>query len=758
MVSNSRIAFWALAIAFLMRESLHAMEAQSKHQDGLPSYSLQAAGVCGEEDESAECRPLLEEVFVTAQKREQNLQDIPMSIDVFSGADIESLGFHQPRDIAQYTAGVYVKPTVGNQNPVFTIRGIGFNDFTPIQNPAVAVYVNQVIVPFHPMMSFQLLDMERVEVLKGPQGTLYGRNATGGAINFITRKPGDELDGRFRLDVSDYSTYEFQGAVGGPLSETIGVRVALGSHQRNDSYQLNRVNDNDEFGSIDRVTGRALLSWAPGSGFDLLFGIHQGRDKSGPTANEHLASVDANTFQELCPSVAAGFRDEGPCINFGGYFDPDDDPYAGDYSVFNGGVDNKSEGLSLLANWRLSDRIALTSVTGFEKYDRKQIEDVDASPFVFLDVEINDKTESFTQEIRVASSAGQGADWILGAFYSIDSVLAIQDLDSSQFAGTHAIISNDQDSESYAAFADAEWGLSDHWQFNAGLRYTIDHKKWNGGSDLVGVASVMNAARISDSDLSGKISSEFKPNDDWMLYASLSKAYRSGGFPGSFTLDPAALQPFDKEKLYAFETGFKSSLFDGAIQLNSALYYYSWRGLQTQVTFADPLTGLPSLVLTNAGDAHVVGAEISLSWAITQSFVVRSGLNVQSGKIDDAVDPRLQDKQLANAPDVTFNLLARYEVPLRKGRLLLQGGTSYTDERFFTADNIPVFFGEDFWLLDARITYFSENDRWQFAAWMKNLTDEDYRVQGFNQFDFSGDSLFIYGEPRTMGLSVAYSF
>lgn len=695
----------------------------------------------------------LEEVVVTAQKREQNLSDVSISINAFAGDDISALGLIRPADIAAYTPGMYVKPTVGDQNPVITVRGVGFNDFTPIQNPGVGVYVDQVIVPYHPMMSFQLLDLARVEVLKGPQGTLYGRNSTAGAINFVSNKPTQETSGHVDLGYSSWDTIDAEVAVGGGLSEQLSARLAVNYRDRGDSYQKNRANRDDNIGEQERLAYRLSLLWEQ-EGFDALLNIHGGKDESGQVALEHLASFDATTFAEPCAPVAAGNRAEGACVNAAGYFDPDSDPYEGDYSVSNGGTDNDSLGFGLTMNFELSESLTLTSVTGYDEYERDQLQDIDASPLIFLDNSFQDDTESLSQELRLTST-GDAVKWVAGVFYSDDSVEAIQRVNSAQGIGAGTIV-NDQDSESLALFVNAEFDLSEQWTVLAGLRYTDEEKEWRGGSLAPGLG-VNNFASdsIDDTDLSGQLGLEFRPNDDHLLYLKASKGFRSGGFPGGFTASPQQLEAFDSETVYAYEAGTKSLMLDGSLQLNAAVYYYDWQDLQTQ--FTEARDGLISLFLTNAGDADIYGLDLDFSWAVTEQFSLRGGINLMDSEVSSS-DPRLDGNELANAPELTYNLIAAYTVPLDSYQLTFSVDTTYTDERYFTSDNLEVFTGDDYALYNARIELLPDSELWQVAVWGRNLSDEEYRTEGFNQFGLFGSSYHAYGEPRSAGISLSYNF
>lgn len=726
-------------------------ECTMKHRTILASL-ITATSFQVATDAAANAGFVLEETIVTAQKKTENLNDVSLSINTFAGDEIRQLGLSQPSDIAKFSPGVYIKPTVGDQSPVITVRGIGFNDFTSIQNPGVGVYVDQVIVPYHSMMSFQLLDLERIEVLKGPQGTLYGRNSTAGAINFVSEKPSQEFSAKARLDYSRWKTTDLELAIGGGLTENLSARLAYAKYDRSDSYQTNRTHPGDDIGEKDRSSYRLSLLWDQDD-FNALVNIHGGSDKSGQVALEHLASLDATTFVEPCGPVAAGNRAEGPCVNAGGYFDPDSDPHAGDYSVAGGGVDNEAFGVGITLNWDLSESLTLTSVTGYDKYKRRQLQDIDASPFVFIDVTFTDDTDSFSQELRI-NSEGEMTDWLVGIFYSDDTVDALQSIDLTDLLGGIADVTNNQDSKSAALFANASHTLTDTLTLLAGIRYTDEEKDWDGGS-LATPLAVSNFAELSidNTDVSGQLGLEYRPNNDWLVFAKIGKGFRSGGFPGGFAPAPAQLQPFDPEEVYSYETGLKATLAEGAVQLNVSLFYYDWKDLQTQ--FTEERSGLIALFLTNAGDADIIGAELNFDWAATEGLTLHAGLGVLDTEISSD-DARLDGKQLANAPELTYNLKADYVLSKQGYETKFTLSSSYTDERFFTTDNTPVFRGDDYTLIDARIGVSPAEGRWSLALWGRNLADEEYRTEGFNQFGFSGDSYHAYGEPRSFGISLGY--
>lgn len=707
----------------------------------------------------------LEEVIVTATKTAKDVNDISVTVDVFGDEELKDNGINQVEDLAQFTPGLNIKPSVGDQNPIITVRGIGFNDFTSIQNPGTGVYVDQVIVPYSPMMSFQMLDLERVEVLKGPQGTLYGRNTTAGAVNFVSIKPSEEFSANAGLEISSWDTTNFDFAVGGGMTDNLSTRFAFNQYTRNDSYMKDRVHPNSDIGNKDRNAYRLSFLFDNDENFDALLNIHGGNDNSANVALEHIATFDPLLGVEPCAAVLAGIRgDEAGCTNIFGYFDNDGDPFTGDYSIENGGIDNDAFGVGLTMNWSVGDSMAFTSVTGYDKFNRLQIDDFDAAPTRSIDVTFDDTTKSFSQEFRL-SGGSEKLSWITGFFYSDDSIQANQIIDGTDFTGAilgiifdetvNAYIINNQDSTALAFYGNATYSLSDQVNLLFGLRYTDEDKEWNGGTTWAAIGIENHAVKkISNTDVSGQLGIEFRPNDDWLWYGTFSKGFRSGGFPGGFTTQPEQLEAFDPEIVYAYEAGFKARLADNSMQLNAAAYYYDWQDFQTQ--FTEVRGSLISLFLTNAGDAAIKGLEVSLDWAATEAFNIHGGFNLMDSNVS-STDPRLDDKQLANAPELTYSLMADYTVDMSSGyKLVFAGDVSYTDDVFYTSDNFPVFKGANYTLANARVKLVAPSEHWDISLWGRNLADKIYRVNGFNQIGASGDSYFTYGEPRSYGIGFRY--
>ncbi|OUS28258.1 hypothetical protein A9Q99_12040 [Gammaproteobacteria bacterium 45_16_T64] len=704
-------------------------------------------------------RDLVDVVTVTAQKREEEIQDVPISMTALNNSDLERFSIDEPADVSLYSPGVYSRPTIAHNNPLFTVRGVGFNDFTSIQNPAVAVYVDNVTIPYHTMMGFQLYDMERVEVLKGPQGTLYGRNSTAGAINFITHKPVYEFEAYGIADYSSYDTYQLEGMVNIPILDTLTSRVAIKSNRRFGSFYDNRAQDDSHYGEENQLDGRISVLWEPTENIELLVNIHGGYNRSGLVAPDHLATYDLGTMSEPCGPVANGVRDEGACQNLAGYSDSDNDPYGGEYSV-DDKLDNEASGGFVELNWYFYG-LTFTGLTGYESFKRYQPQDADASPYKHIDMLFEDETTSFSQELRLSSVEQQGYHWMVGLYYSEDSVDAFQSADVSDFAalvglpGNTASVPNEQESDSIAAFVNADTMLNPVFNLYGGLRYTVEHKEWEGGSTL-GVVENLYSNDITHRDLSGNVGLQWLPKEGIMWYVSATKSYRSGGFAGAFSL-PVELEPFDEEEVYAYEIGMKSLVLEDQLTVNSAVYYYDWRELQTVIS--EVVGGLVSLPIINVGDAKIYGVELDMAWRSSGPWELSGGFNWMKTEVVDANEPELEGNALANAPELMFNGVALYHCQVGDYPITLQMDAHYTDTYFFSVENDAIFENTDLWLYNARVTVTvpQQASNVEFAVWGKNLSDEDYQVGGFKQFGFSGDSFHYYGEPRTVGVALKVS-
>ena len=721
---------------------------------------------------SAEDNAPIEEIVVTAQKRAQSLLDVGIAISVLSGEELSQLRVEEVGDLALHVSNMNVKNTLGATNPVVTIRGVGLNDFNANNNPTAGVYIDEVFLTSTAMMGFQLFDMERVEVLKGPQGTLYGRNTTAGAVSFVTRKPTRDWNGYANLTYGDYQALEAEGVVGGPLGEAFAFRLAGKVQDQGEGFSEDRATGAD-FGAADRFAWRAQLGWDSGGPVTANLNLHGGRDRSNSYGIEHFGTQDPVTFA-TCQAILDGRVDPASCVDFFGYSDTDDDPYVGDYDLLST-VDVESLGTVLRFDADLGS-MQLTSVTGYETLEREQAEDFDAFVVRSVNSTWDADIDQFSQELRLSASAGE-VPWLAGVFYSNDRVDtgAGNRFDSTDLLGT--ILSTDwrQRTQSAAVFGHAEWPVGESLSLVTGLRYTWDEKEFRGGTtDLnpLGTSCILDPncdpgfvgpfaltstdARISDTDLSGKIGLDYKPSDDWLLYGSVSKGVKSGGFFGGITFTDAALAPFAPEELIAYETGFKGRLVDDTLQLNGAVFYYDYQDIQTFIQVSS--NGLTVLKLDNVDSAKIRGFDLDVLWRPTRGLDLQAGLgycDTELGAFSSATGPQPAGNELPNAPELTFNGTVAYEWPLGPARIMSVAlDASYNDRVFKEAVNFGYLAANDYWLAGARLALAAADRHWELAAWGRNLGNEEYVVDAFD--NGVGNGIRLYGEPRTYGVTVTY--
>ncbi|QIB65903.1 TonB-dependent receptor [Kineobactrum salinum] len=605
---------------------------------------------------------------------------------------------------------------------------------------------------------------------------MYGRNNTGGAVNFISRKPSEEVEGYASFGYGKYSTFEFEGALGGPLTETLTGRLSFTTKHRTDGYQYNRFL-NEDHGELDRSAARLQLFWTPSENFDLLFNWHGGTEDSDHHLYEHGPYVGRITGAVPCASKVAGNHDPINCVDSYGYSDPDGDPSTADHDCSGGCYKERDTwGSSVTINWSLP-RVTLTSITGYGRYKTDVNDDHDATPNVGSDITVIEKAHAWSQETRLTSDESWPVDWIAGIYYSDDEFDGIQIADTRDLVPLHELLYTEfvQETESYAAFGRIEVPLNEQWSAFGGVRYTDETKGFVGGSSVTNPygnsiyaslfppgADILQLtfadSEFSEKEWTGEIGTNWKPHDNWMLYAKWSRGFKSGGFNGVFTQSNTALEPFGKEVLDAVETGFKSQILDGKMQFNSAFFYYDYQDFQA---FRFELVGgVPVSILSNAGDMEMFGIESEVLWAPADGLVIAGGLSwVDAEVAKDAPGSSLKGNTPANTPEWSINGSVAYEFPINPFRLngFAHVDFSWQDDTNFTITNTPLFSQESFWLMSARLGVRSPDQKYELAFWVENLMDEQYLVDYLDAQNGTAD-LRTYALPRTYGLTARYSW
>ena len=726
----------------------------------------------------------IDEVVVTAQKRSQSVQDVPITISAFDADDIEALGITSSGDIAPFVSNLEIGLPSGRGNqPLISIRGVGLNDFNTNNSGPNGIYVDEVYISSPSAQTFAVFDLERIEVLKGPQGTLYGRNTTGGAINYIAAKPTDDLSVTLRQSIASFSTYQTEGAVSGPLGDRVKGRLAFSANS-SDGFSKNLLTGEDVNGAGD-FAGRGIVTFDPTDKLSLRLTVQGGKVDTLPTEYRFLGATDGAGGVCTTPQIVAG-----QCVDAYGY---------GGASDFYDGSYNRREHLrvdslggSLRADYDFAGA-TLTSITAYDTNDKLHPEDTDTGPLRLLEIDYGVESKTFTQELRLAGG-NDARHWLAGLYFldeKLDqdqSVFVFLDLDTLLGAGAGDGVSqigrsiNNQKTRSYAAFGQTDFAIAEDLRLTLGARYTSETKDFDAhgqiafqgvgaGSGVMGPFADIFAVKrdISDDAFSGRIALDWKPAENTLVFGSVSTGYKSGGFNGGFlSSDPteaiAQLNPIRPETVIAYEAGFKWDGLDNRLRVNGAVFYYDYTDLQVfnLIPAVPGGTGFPVQVLDNAESATIEGAELEVIAQPTENLTLSANLGLLDAKVGHFVTGAgedFTDNRLALSPKLKFSGVANYRIPLASnGEINLQASASYRGDQFFDIRNDPLLQQEAYWLVDARIGYETPNGRWSVAAFGRNLTGEKYVNFAVNLTSTFGLLQQTVGAPRVGGVEVAYRY
>lgn len=753
----------------------------------------------------------IERITVSARKTVESVQDVGVAVTSLNADDINNLGISKTEDLVKVVPSLDIKQANGQGNVNVTLRGVGLNDFSSTTSPTVGVYVDEIFLGYTGMLSFGLFDVERIEVLKGPQGTLYGRNTTGGAVTFATAKPvNDEANGYIHLSLGNFDASEVRGAVSLGLTDELSVRFAGIHREQGESFYTNHLvsdaenfdftptGQTENFGS-SKLDAFRLSALYEGDDIEVYANIHGGEQKLPVLPIEHFGGFDSDG--NACYTGSQPLSNANGCADFVGYADNESTGnYGGHYQNF---PKNNVDTLGAVIKVDVEvGEATFTSVTGYESYERSSIDDVSANPIPeYLELTMLDDIDEFSQEFRVVGSVDK-LNYIVGLFYSDDEIVGTYHADAELLVGSlfadafgdptlvDAAFDLDsnvkQETTTYAVFSNFEYHLQDDLSAIVGLRYTKEDKTFSsatlatpkndfavGVTDFVegpGAPGILlsdsglnidaNGDRVEtpanneyeQKNLSGSVGLEWKVQDDILLYTTVSTGFKSGGWFGSFAFDFPEVEQYQEEKLVAYEAGFKSKFWDGDVQFNASAFYYDYSDFQALVA-----TTL-SFKLANVDSAKLKGLEAEIWYTGIDNFTVNAALGILDTEITDPTG--LYDgNEMANAADVTFNVLAVYDIELEGGAVIsLQGDAKYSGDMFKSAANSPYEFSESFTISNARISYTTVDSNWSVAAYVKNITDESYITQAFEQANDFGANQAFFSEPRTYGFSVNYTF
>lgn len=718
----------------------------------------------------------LDSIVVTAQRRSEKAQNIPIALSAFGAAQLERTGVVSIENIAPRVPSFYFG-SFGALRPQLYIRGIGTRSFDPGSESSVGVFVDEVYQGRSSGSFGALKDIERIEVLRGPQGTLYGRNTIGGAINVITKAPTAELQGQFEAGVSNYSGWEVFGAVSGPVTADKTVLARLSAwHNQRDGYVRN-LRTGTRFQGIDNSGVRLRLAVDPGAGLKIdltgeylhdgnraaFGGFSQGTGPSaaGAPANPRAVFFAAGSKVGNAILPAADLR-SGTLSS-----DPTLDRDA--YSLI--GKIEKDLGFA-----------TLTSVSAFKQLDVADSRDLEGSSLAVIDQSSIEHSKQFTQELRLTSNPGgplgHNVDWIIGAFYYHDTSKRIDRFDIGvdsvvrAAAGTPAVdtAGSYYKIKSYAFFGQATAHFGDHFEVTVGARYTHDEKQATQSGTTTDALPIIAAAftttnKASYSSFDPRIVATWKFNQDVSIYASYSTGFKSGGFQYvPFNLG-AANTLFDPEDIRTFEAGLKSEWFDRKLRFNLAAFHYDYKNLQVS-RIIDTVSG-PQTLISNAASSKIDGVDLEILFRPVPAVDLSIAYGYLDAKYDNYVFNQGQnlvfdDTVLVRAPKHTLNLGAEGRIPVGDdARLTLRADYAVLDTFYHEpgqGDNrfgsgIPLTTEPSYGLLDLRASL--ELGSLRLTAYATNVTNKNYR----RTVNALGSTVVGFaGQPRIVGAKASYSF
>ncbi len=696
----------------------------------------------------------LGEIIVTATRREADVQRIGIAVSAMSSEVLEKYSVADANELTALVPGFSYTDTGSPVVGLISIRGVSQNDFAGHLEAPNTFYIDEVYLPAISATSLQFFDVSRVEVLKGPQGTLFGRNATGGLLHMITNKPTKEFEGYASLTVAERDQIKVEGAISGPLSDTVRGRIAA-YRNKADGYFKNDIGK--DLNEEDVVAGRAHLEMTPNEDLEIRLSADIYKQRPSTTGGGYATpgAPNADGLGEHLPPGSTTVY---------GYADADGNPYTGSFSN-SGNIEKRLWGISGRVAYNFGD-VSLISLTSYSDTESDYIEDNDLSPVPFTEFTQVSNSEHFTQELRLEGQT-DNFNWTTGVYY-----LNIDGQYSQGFhilaAATSAVANYSLKTESWSLFGQGEYAVSDTVSVIAGARWTTDTKKYQylntctgpactgpGGltlPDTIGTAGLIND-KHTDDGWSARLELDWRPVDDLLLYASVSRGYKAFSYNAGFAGQaPLAGLRFDGEKLTAFEVGNKLDFWEKRARLNISAFYYDYKDFQAfdqrGVTFT----------LYNT-DARIYGLDAEFTVRPVESLTLFAGVSLLDTKVDDVpIGAGFRDREATQSPSVTFSFAATQVFSLNdNGDISVTASAVYTDEFYSQLSNAPVTLVPSNWLVNARIAYTSPSDRFEFAVFAKNLLDEKRQIYAF---DITNIGLVEnnYGEPQQFGAELKVNF
>jgi iron complex outermembrane recepter protein len=768
-----------------------------------------AGGDLGQRDE-------IEEIVVTANKRSQSLQDVGVTATVLGASELAERNIVTLADIAEAVPGLSYAAS-NNNTPVFTLRGVGFNEASLAAYPTVSVYLDEAPLAFPVLADQGAFDLQRIEVLKGPQGTLFGENSTGGAINYIAAKPTDHFSEGEDISYSRFNTVELNAFVSGPLTDTLKARVS-GHFVNGDGWQQSYTRD-DTLGKAHVYAARIILDWTPASAVRFSFTLNGWGDQSDPEAGQ-LIAIDQQNLAGAKTAVtnypyspfndrAADWSNSGPSPS-------------GQSVPFRPMSDRKMVQTMLRSDADLSDTVTLTSLTSFVHFTQTQSVDYDGMALNDVDIPRNDGSiRSFYEELRLSNGAHSDFRWIAGSNYQESRVLendAITYSDSSNDnPSLNYLYENGFNSNTYrrdyAFFGNVEYDLANQWTIIGGARYTdsltrvrlcnYDLGDGHGagllralGEELTGqVLPALTPGQcfslnyqdipgspyydtLDQDNVSWRAGINYKPTPDVLLYATASRGYKAGSFPTISASSFKQYDPVTQESITAYEGGEKASFFDHTLTVDSAAFYYNYLNKQIEGKELDPVFGVLN-ALVNVPKSHLYGVETEASLHPMKGLDFRASVTYIQSRVDNYIGTNVIGGQqnfvgdtIPFSPKWQAEFDAQYkwtageihpfvggEVETRTATSTYIGGENIVIADTSTSGTAPgvsrPFEIDPYTLVNLRAGMDWNDGKWRAMLWGKNVLNRYYWQNSIFGFD---TAYRLAGRPATYGVTVSYAF
>lgn len=749
----------------------------------------------------------IEEVIVTANRREGYIDDIPTSISAYSGEDLKAVGVRDTRELSKLVAG-FTFADSGFNTPIYTLRGVGFADSSFANQSTVGVYLDEVALAYPVMTKGPNFDLRRVEVLKGPQGTLYGRNSTGGTINYVANKPTRKFDAGFDVTGGSYGRFDTEGFISGPITDNFRVRLAGTLSESTTGWQTSLTRPDDRLGKVSKRAARAIADWDVIEDVSVRLALSGWQDNSEPQAPFAVGIRPQNPLVPGNASISPRLRDYP--------LRPDNaNPKVADWNPDgNFGLNDDFWNATLKPRWAISDSLTLTGLFAYSQVRS----DGSALPQGGTDLENIDQflrgnIRSTSGEIRLEGKIGERADWVVGVNSSYDQYGIISEGRASEnslnfplYGSTPPLFTplvlnrgsarGDGQIRSNGVFGDATWEFIDTLKLTGGIRYSRESQTYagctfeNADNDSIIPLSVLftfaslarggntvvrpgecgsvdadgNAGLYSDrlkqDNLAYRSVLSWTPLDDTLFYGSYTRGYKSGGFPTVFSVDQASLAPVVQERLDAYEVGTKVGMFDNRLQVNAAAFHYNYRDKQLLTYFTDPIFGALQY-LQNVPKSKVDGGELTVTWIPVPNLTltalgsyIRTKVIRFTGQTATGADFDFAGRPFNYAPRVQGSVLANYTFTVADTLNISPGVTySYAGNTNSTLEGDPLFTLNEHEIIDVRLGFSRPGERWTVTAFARNLTNEFYRASVVNL----GDTVFAYtGQPRIVGVTFSY--